>query len=202
MARERVTQVFLSHTKLDTKFCNRFDNICAGVGIRRFRSEFEAIKPPAWETIKAELNKSSALFLMVGEELVKQQAAADNPEWRFTQNWISYEVGLAHEHDIDVWVVCDAAVHINFPVPYFNNYAPAGLEPSAPMQYIRDILGIYLEGGRVAVPWHGLDTSCRNCKIRYNLHAAVPPGEILTCPQCLQSFIFKERFPKKETKET
>jgi hypothetical protein len=140
-----VPQVFLSHTKLDKIFCDRFDNICANVGLARFRSDFADIKQPSWSTIKEELKKSRALFLLVGHELVRQQAAP-GPDWKYTQNWISYEVGLAHACDIDVWVVSDS-VAINFPVPYFNNYAPSGLEPGVPMKYMEGVFKWYRDGG-------------------------------------------------------
>ena len=129
------TRVFLSHTKFDKDFCDKFDNICSNVGMKRFRSEFSEIVKPPWRTIKEQLGKSRALFLLVGNELVNHQASQYNPDWRFTQNWISYEVGIAHQLNIDVWVVCDS-VQINFPVPYFNNYVPFGLDPGAAMKYM------------------------------------------------------------------
>jgi hypothetical protein len=40
-------QLFLSHTKLDKDFLNRFDNAAARVGLKLYRSEFENIKAPA-----------------------------------------------------------------------------------------------------------------------------------------------------------
>jgi len=85
-------QIFYSHTQKDRKFCDKFDNICASTGIRRFRSEFEKIDPPAWRRILNEINQSIAVFVLVGKELVKFQDS-NNPEWKFTQNWISYEIG-------------------------------------------------------------------------------------------------------------
>lgn len=42
--------------------------------------------------------------------------------WKHTQNWIAYEIGIASERLKDVWVLCDD-VEINFPVPCLNNYA-------------------------------------------------------------------------------
>ena len=41
--------------------------------------------------------------------------------WLFTQNWISYEIGVASQRAKDVWVLSDSA-DINFPIPYLNNY--------------------------------------------------------------------------------
>lgn len=184
------SKVFLSHTKLDSKFCDRFDNVCATVGIARFRSDFADIKKPSWSVIKKELEKSSALFLLVGHELVKQQATP-GPDWKFTQNWISYEVGLAHELNIDVWVVCDS-VKINFPVPYFNNYAPFGLEPGTPMKYMEGVFATYRNGGRYSKTsdW----TRCGVCKISFNLHAQLRPEQLIVCPQCLEEIQWEKGF--------
>ena len=109
-------QVFVSHIQRDEQFCDLFDRACARAGIRAFRSEFETIASPAWQTIEQQVSRSQAIFLLVGEELVKSQVRAD-PNWKYTQNWIAYEVGLACQRNIDVWVVCDAKVVINFPVP-------------------------------------------------------------------------------------
>lgn len=118
----------MSHTKLDREFCDRFDIAAARVGVRVFRSEFETIEPPAWKTIKAQIGKSSAMFLLVGKELAKAQANVDisteaREEWKHTQNWIAYEIGLACQRGINVWVICQRGVVQNFPVPYLNNYA-------------------------------------------------------------------------------
>lgn len=126
-------QLFMSHTKLDKDFCNRFDIAAARVGIKVFRSEFEKIKPPAWKTIKRQMDASSAMFLLVGKKLVNAQKASEKnvklrKEWKHTQNWIAYEVGLACERGIDVWVWCDVGANINFPVPYLNNYVLQGYE--------------------------------------------------------------------------
>lgn len=47
-----VVQLFMSHTKLDENFCDKFDRAAARVCVKVFRSEFEEIKPPAWKTRK------------------------------------------------------------------------------------------------------------------------------------------------------
>jgi len=188
--------VFLSHTKLDSAFCDRFDNICANVGIRRFRSEFAYIDKPSWRTIKEQLGNSVALFLLVGKKLVEQQANPFNPDWKFTQNWISYEVGIAHQRNIDVWVICDS-VEINFPVPYFNNYKPDGLEPPDAMEYIEGVLHMYRRGYRFTFKANEgrLHTSCATCNIEFNLHSSLQAGRVIICPQCLHGIQFLGTFP-------
>jgi len=186
--------VFLSHTKFDKDFCNKFDNICSNVGVRRFRSEFAQIDKLPWRTIKEQLNKSRALFLLVGKELVSQQASPYNPGWKFTQNWISYEVGIAHQRNIDIWVVCDS-IQINFPVPYFNNYVPLGLEPDS-MEYMNAILETYLRGGSFSISYRpdSITQSCPSCNIEFNLHATLDAGNVIICPHCLGGIKFNQPF--------
>jgi len=184
-------KAFLSHTKLDSKFCDRFDNVCASVGLARFRSDFADIAKPSWSTIKYELEHSSVLFLLVGKELVTQQSTP-SPDWKYTQNWISYEVGLAHGRDIDVWVVCDS-VKINFPIPYFNNYAPLGLEPGPAMKYMEQVFTTYHEGGSYPLQ-NPFFTSCMPCGIQFNLHARLEPNQPIVCPQCLEKIQWEKGF--------
>jgi hypothetical protein len=100
------TKIFESHTKLDSEFCDVFDRACARVGLDAFRSEYESILPPAWQTIRNELRQSKALFLLVGKSLVNAQAIHSSG-CDYTQNWISYEIGIASQLGIDVWVLCD-----------------------------------------------------------------------------------------------
>lgn len=93
-------QAFISHSKYDKDFCNAFDNACSRVGLESLRSEFEDIEKPSWKTINQEIKKSNALFVLIGKELRNRQrnCLIDTPEytdWLFTQNWISYEIGVA-----------------------------------------------------------------------------------------------------------
>jgi len=107
------TQIFVSHTKLDKDFRDRFDIATSREGAKVFRSELEALESPPWKTIKDAVSNSSALFLLVGKELVAAQSASETDltakeQWKFTQNWIAYEIGLACQLGIDVWVLCDS----------------------------------------------------------------------------------------------
>ena len=192
--------IFMSHTKLDKDFCDRFDVAVARVGIKAFRSEFETIKPPAWKTIKKQMELSSAMFLLVGKELVKSQAASDESpeareEWKHTQNWIAYEVGLACEKGIDVWVLCESRnVRINFPVPYLNNYA-LGLGGKK-LEFIRSVLETYNEGGNYPLGiWEEeRQISCPNseCGAEFNFHSIISKGGKVVCPTCLKAMVFTE----------
>ena len=188
-------QVFVSHTKDDKEFCDMFDVACARVGLRAFRSEFETIGTPQWKTIKEAMENSIAMFLLVGRQLVDHQASP-SPDWKYTQNWIAYETGLACQAGIDVWVICDN-VEINFPVPYFNNYEVWGVSTKGQVEWLKGILTRYDSGQTFPVPTGGKDICCPNihCGINFNLHSKIKAGTTIICPQCLGDIVLKKSIP-------
>jgi len=188
-------QIFISHRKEDVEFCDKFDRVCARVGIKAFRSEFETIRIPQWSTIKQAMDKSIAMFLLVGKQLVAHQASP-TPDWKHTQNWIAYETGLACERGIDVWVYCDDRVEINFPVPYFNNLAHFGLDKKENFEWLRRMLALYNTGETFAVPIDGKHIHCphKECGINFNLHSILDAGVTIKCPQCLRDMTFEKGF--------
>jgi len=188
-------QIFVSHTQRDKEFCDMFDVACARVGIKAFRSEFETIEAPAWESIKKEMKKSQALFLLVGSQLVTYQSYPDE-SWRHTQNWIAFEVGLACQMNIDVWVFCDEGVEMNFPVPYFNNYLPFGMRDNQNFEFVKAILTDYRNRHTFSVARHNWGTYCPydDCNVEFNLPARFDPGASIKCPQCLRDIIFPNGF--------
>jgi hypothetical protein len=135
-------QIFISHTQKDKNFCDDFDRIVARVGIKAFRSEFEKIPTPSWKTIKEEMGRSTALFFLVGDELASSQES-NSPNWRYTQNWIAYEIGLACQLGIDVWAICSKNVTINFPMPFISHYCIADLEDRTYFELIKKVLEAY-----------------------------------------------------------
>lgn len=191
----------MSHTKLDKNFCDSFDVLAVREGLKVFRSEFEVFQRPAWKTIKQAIDESSMMFLMVGRELVKAQELSSslpkiNENWRHTQNWISYEVGLACQKGIDVWVICDS-VKINFPVPYFNNYVLWGIKTSETndIKWWRTLFQLFTKGTTCpigSVPEKIVN--CTNCGAIFNLHSTVHPHSNVTCPSCLGEIFFEQGF--------
>lgn len=200
-----MAQVFLSHTKKDKNFCDAFDRVCARVvGVGSFRSEFESITVPHWKTIKKAIDESVALFFLVGRKLVESQDSND-AEWRHTQNWIAYEIGLACEKAIDVWAICDD-VFINFPMPYINNYLTISLKHRSAFDYLRWVLGQYAIGKTFPFPYIniagktlGAECPHKDCQMMFNLHQRIQPSPTrnpqlppIRCPQCLNDIDFPE----------
>ena len=134
---------------------------------------------------------------------MKQQAVADtSPEardsWKATQNWIAFEIGIASERLMDIWVLCDD-VEINFVVPYFNNYVL-----HRDFEFYKTILEYYSKSrAKTYRPFIMLPTfhsvlryrepamSCINeeCRVTFNLHSSLSNGEKFKCPACLQTFV-------------
>lgn len=192
-------QVFVSHTKLDDAICDAFDRVCAGVEIERYRSEFEDIAAamketglPAWSTIKENIEKSKALFLLVGRELTVSQDRGDIA-WAHTQNWIAFEIGVACGKGIDVWVICDDGIKLNFPVPYLTNYLPSSPRNRSVHKYLEGVLKGYELGQSfgIAPPFK---TDCDSCKASFNLRVTLQPNNSVTCPQCLEKIKYPEGF--------
>lgn len=188
-------QIFVSHTKKDVDFCDKFDVVCARIGIRAFRSEFEDITPPPYKTIRNAMANSVALFLLVGKELVKNQSVG-GLEWAYTQNWIAYEIGLACQRGIDVWAICDD-VEINFPMPYITNLFTVSIKQKGAFDYIKDVLSEYVQGRNFAFPSKSLRggkaaISCpyEDCRIGFNYHVHWKKGDETRCPHCLKKMRF------------
>lgn len=196
-------QIFISHTKKDVRFCDFIDRFFARASIKAFRSEYENIRRPEWQTIKKEMDSSIALFLLVGPELAKNQSLK-NIEWSYTQNWIAYEIGLACQLGIDVWAICDDNVSINFPMPYINNYYPMKIGPLAKLLpqahfktnpeviYFKGILDLYDKGMNIPftnnINGKPFGITCKNCGAQFNLHPAGVKRTWIKCPQCLKTF--------------
>lgn len=191
-----VRKIFLSHTKQDKVFLDRLDSVF-GRDIPSFRSELETISKPAWRTLRDEMRKSAAMFLIIGNRFRASQTAR-NREWHHTQNWIAYEIGLACQLGLDVWVVCDQKPFLNFPVPYLNNYiyvylpsdltnkktsVKHGVCKITSFEYLRSIARCYAEGKNFPVTDNSV--VCEICGANYNLHNVFRKAQIFTCPQCL-----------------
>ena len=189
-----MAQIFLSHTRMDKDFCDYFDSICARVGIRAFRSEFETIVAPAWFTITSAVRTSTALFLLIGQELAAKQAS-HGLEWEYTQNWIAFEIGLAAQLGIPVWICVDEGVTINFSVPYATDYIIGERESNRP--YLRDVLTYYNQILRFSHPGQNYVVRCPydNCQLDFRFHNAMSAGSIVACPQCLGQIEFEKGWP-------
>lgn len=165
-------QIFISHSRFDTDILIPFDEIFAGTNVRRIRVEFESYELPPWIFIRDSILRSSAVFLLLGPNVNQSP---------YTQNWISYEVGLACGLNKPVWVFERIDQPINFPIPFLNHYMLYNPDIPEHSDYIRNIINGYL----ALLPTHPMGTPIEcgtsNCGIRFNLHTLV---ERFYCPSC------------------
>lgn len=189
------TQIFLSHTQKDMDFCDFIDKrLFARMPVKGFRSEFEKIEAPSGKTLKGEIEKSLALFLLVGKELVRNQKE-QTTGWEHTQNWIAYEIGIASALGRDVWVICDD-VPINFPVPHVTDYLPTSPRHEPVLNYMQKIVDGYFSASSVPVhPKHIANCTHEACGVAFHLPVTVQKYESINCPCCLQKIIFSQDFP-------
>ena len=184
-------QIFLSLSRLDKETSKRFDTIASKEDVTALKQEYEAQKnTPAWQTIRDALAASKALFLLVGPKLVEVKKNG-GAEWNQIQSWMWYELGIAVALNLDVWVICDNKVVINFPVPYLNNYS-LGIETKA-NGYEAKVLRSYGEGSKFEFGYsQSRRFFCPNkvCGARYNLHNVLQKGESIVCPTCLKPISF------------
>lgn len=115
-----ITQIFLSHTKHDKTLCDQIDMVAPRAGVKLFRSEYESIPTPPWQTILSEIKNSKAVFVLVGKRLADLQREGGSA-WVHTQNWIAFEIGAATAAKKDVWAIVENGAEFNFPMPYINH---------------------------------------------------------------------------------
>lgn len=186
-------KIFVSHSQRDKEIRKTFNEIAAIAGLQTVCMEFEDMQAPKWEKIKNDLNVSEAVFLLLGKNVTRN---------RHTQNWISFEVGLACAFDKRIWVLENIASKLNFPIPYVTDYMRyESLEKKELFDYVRKILEGYGEYGenvyfrKVGDPTkhipNGKKVRCPKCDSTFNLHNAETSPLIviktqLLCPLCRQ----------------
>ena len=124
-----MASIFISHSKRDAETVAAFCNIFARTQLRAVLLEFENYLIPPWTQIKNEVQQASAVFLLLSPELNSSH---------FTQNWVSYEVGLACMSNKAVWVYEQWQNPVQFPVPYLTDYIVFDRNNRAHMEAIKE----------------------------------------------------------------
>lgn len=160
-----MARIFLSHSKEDKEIRDFFLKIGGLAGVETKAVEFEYFPPPAWEYIRNQLYMSDALFLLLGPNVLDRGI--------YTQNWISFEVGLACDMartvGKEVWISEQIQHSIRFPVPYLNHYVL--YDPNKRSDLFRNI------------PQGTREVTCSydDCKVKFRLHTDVKEFNCLAC---------------------
>lgn len=174
--------VFISHSKDDPNL-DFFHKVFSAVQTKAVWMEFEEIEAPPYISIRDNVNRSDAVFVLLSEHLVSRQ---------YTNNWVSFEVGLAANFKrlkvspkatqarlgLDVWVFEPLDRNISFAVPYCTYYMR--YEPNLPT----------LKRLRLALeeaPSHvlGVPATCHwdGCKLSFN-YLTRSYEKPFNCPAC------------------
>lgn len=144
--------IFISHSKKDEDLVLTMKGTLKNVGHTPIIEEFipaEEQKPVPYEEIRDNVEKSEFLFLFLTDNVVSTP---------FTQNLVSYEVGLASANS-KLFVFERIGTPIEFPIPYLTDYAlfnPDKAEDILALQRLTKDLGkfrrdILTAGGGVAI---------------------------------------------------
>ena len=206
-----MADIFISHSRKDAEAINAFCQVFARTTIRAVFEEFENYVVPPWVKIKNDVQRSSAVFLLLSPYL---------SETAYTQNWVSYEVGLASALNRPVWVYERWQNPAHFPVPYLTDYVvydPQSREhldavirlvesydpgPSLAGLVLGALIGGAISGGAAAAAGaliggagaaalqrraSGSSVRCphQNCGIQFRIYNQISQ---LQCPACRQTF--------------
>ena len=180
--------IFIAHSKEDKKFRNFFDRAFAGTRVERICAEFEdTTEMPPWKSITKWISQSSALFLLLSSKVL---------ESRYTQNWISFEIGVACGGGgyKDVWIFEQCSDPVDFPVPYVNHYMIVDIENKEDSRYVKEIVNFYRPAD-VIVPHQtpypnprprGWEIECqtKTCGAKFEMHTK---SKSFKCPSCRQN---------------
>lgn len=124
-------QIFISHSQKDDGLLRQLDSVFGNSGVSQYKASFEKQQPPVSEALRMEIEESSALFVLLGPNACSLQ---------HTKVWIGWEVGVASECRIPIWVLEDVNTQIEMAVPSFSNYILWDSSDRSQQRNLRDIL--------------------------------------------------------------
>src|SRR5262249_49752769 len=123
--------IFISHSQKDTDLVNLFRSAFDPNHVTPILMEYESFSLPAWRAIKSKIQGSSALFVLLSSNLKSSD---------YTQNWVSYEIGVADAAGREIWVFEDISNQVHFPLPKADHYMVYDPMNDPSMQYLRTII--------------------------------------------------------------
>ena len=122
--------IFISHSKRDKQLVQNIQAMLTNLGHTPIIEEFipeERKEPIPKDEIRKNVQLSHALFLFLTDEIVQT---------KYTENWVIYEVGLASDRHIPIFIFEREGLPIHYPIPDVTDYMI--FDP----QSIEDILNI------------------------------------------------------------
>jgi len=132
--RLNMTNIFISHSQKDKEIIQIFRNAFNGTKVNPILLEYERYSNPPWREIKNRIQSSSALFVLLGQNIKSSD---------YTQNWISYEVGIADSFNKPIWIFEDINNEILFPIPNVNHYLLYNPVQPESLLYLKTVISSY-----------------------------------------------------------
>jgi len=134
------SSVFVTHSQYDKKEINFFTNIAARSGFRVYLMEWEDLDGKYSAERIRDIIKSNwtenvkIVVVLLGENVLNP------PSQTYTQNWITFEVGIAADSKKPVWVLENKDNPIDYPIPFVSDYYQYELDKVDDLQSIGDII--------------------------------------------------------------
>jgi hypothetical protein len=207
-----MAQIFISHSSKDKPIIGFIDRAFASTKVEAKYEEIEAIIDgrKTADQIAADIGKSNAVFILLGENVEKLQ---------HTREWVLWESGVAKAANKEIWVFESRADHgkLTVLIPHLHHHVC--FETSDPwLAYVRAVVSSYddshvlpaisvgvatgvatenpiaglLAGGIAALLLAGnkqgppaglMAILCTNCKSVYRVHRD-PAWNVMRCPVC------------------
>jgi len=129
-----MSSIFLSHSQNDKSLIDVFLQAFSGTTVRPILMEYEKFQNPPWNEIQNKIQMASALFVLLGNNLKSSD---------YTQNWVSYEVGLADGLRRQIWVFEDINNEVIFPIPHIHHYLMYDSNDRSSLNYLKQIIASY-----------------------------------------------------------
>lgn len=182
--------VFVSHSKYDVEMINFFTNITSKEGIKNYFMEWEDLnkKYPAIrisDIIKSDwIEDINMVVVLLGPNL------ANPPNMHYTQNWVTFEVGVAAGCNKPVLVLEEINHITDFPIPYVTDYCQYQLGNNEDRKNIGKIMNniheIRTNSVKVA---DDVPVTCGydDCNAKFNLW--MRHSNNINCPVCRRPII-------------
>lgn len=180
--------IFVSHSKHDTEMINFFTNITSRLGIQNHFIEWEELgqKNPGIrirDIITSNwVENVELIVVLLGENL------ANPPNQHYTQNWVSFEVGVAGGCKKPVLVLEEINHITNYPIPYVTDFYQYQLNNDQDRRDIglimQNIVEIWKQN-KTAPKEISVQCQHSDCNAQFRLWKKYSKN--ITCPVCRQN---------------
>lgn len=135
------SQIFLSHSRHDEELLNAVADVFSKSGLKSYKAGFEQLGSPPSKTLKKEIENSVAMIVILGENADQRH---------YTKTWMAWEIGIATEVGIPIWVMEDVNRSVDMVVPYLTDYWLWDSNDEEQRRELRDVIdGKYRLSNRI-----------------------------------------------------